>query len=171
MRIYLVGFMGAGKTSLGRQAAQELMAHFIDTDERIEEMTSQSILTIFEKEGEESFRNTEAKILRETLNFDHALIATGGGLPVYHHNMDWMLEHGITMYLEWPEEILLASLIQHRSVRPILANIAEEEAVQKAIRLLGERKPIYELSAITLTMTGEFEEDAKTLIKACKYIW
>ncbi len=171
MRIYLVGFMGAGKTTLGRHAADHLMAHFLDTDELIEVKCHQSIASIFDSQGEDFFRTSEAEILRNTIDFDHALIATGGGLPIYHHNMAWMMEHGITMYLEWPEDILLASLIQHRSIRPLLSNMSEEEAIQKAIRLLHERKPVYEQASMTLSMTGEFEEDAKTLIRACKYIW
>ncbi len=171
MRIYLVGFMGAGKTSLGRHAANHLMAHFIDTDELIEAKCQQSISAVFETQGEAFFRTTEAEILRQTFAYDHALIATGGGLPVYHHNMTWMMEHGITMYLEWPEEILLASLIQHRSIRPLLSNMSEDEAFQKASTLLHERKPVYDQASMSVSMTGEFEEDAMTLIKACKYIW
>ncbi len=171
MRIYLVGFMGAGKTTLGRHAAGHLLAKFIDTDELIEANCLQSISSIFEKNGEDYFRTTEGQVLRSTIEVDHALIATGGGLPIYHHNMAWMMEHGITMYLEWPEDILLASLMQHRSIRPLLSNMSEEEAIQKAIRLLHERTPVYEEASMTLSMTGEFEVDANTLVKACNYIW
>ena len=171
MRIYLIGFMGTGKTTLGYQVASNLAVPFLDTDQMIEEKTGMPITTIFSEQGEDEFRKLEAEILRSTSSVDQALIATGGGLPVYHHNMEWLNEHGITMYLEWPEEILLASLVHHRSVRPLLSSLSYDEALQRAMSLLEERKPVYEKSSMTIQLEGDIESDLRLLTKACKYIW
>src|SRR5687767_2401710 len=113
MRIYLIGFMGAGKSTLGAHVATRLGTPFVDTDLLIEEETGLSIPEIFATKGEDAFRNYEAVAVRHTIQWEKALIACGGGAPVYHHNMDWLLENGITMYLQVPEELLLASLVEH----------------------------------------------------------
>lgn len=171
MRIYLIGFMGTGKTTLGYQVATGLDVPFLDTDQMIEEKKGKSITSIFSERGEDEFRKMEAEILRSTSLIEKAIIATGGGLPVYHHNMEWLNEHGITMHLEWPEEILLASLVHHRSVRPLLSSLSYDEALQRAMFLLEERKPVYEKASMTLQMEGNIDTDVKVLTKACKYIW
>lgn len=171
MRIYLIGFMGSGKTTLGSATANALSVPFIDTDQLVEEHFSLSVSDIFRQHGEPTFREQEAIILRSTNHNTKALIATGGGLPVHHDNMEWLSKNGITMYLQWPEEILIASLVTHRSIRPLLSELSSEEATQKAIQLLRERVSIYERSAITLDMTGVVEADQRLLEKACKYIW
>jgi|SRR5688572_15640838 len=171
VRIYLIGFMGTGKTTLGHHVATKLDVPFVDTDQMIESKTGLPITAFFEDKGEDAFRKIEAEVLRETSLLDKSIIATGGGLPVYHHNMDWLNEHGITMYLEWPEDILLASLVHHRSVRPLISKLSHDEALQKAKTLLHERKPVYEMASMTLQLEGNFEKDAMLLEKACKYIW
>ena len=171
MRIYLTGFMGAGKTTLGSLAASSLNVNFLDTDQMVEEMAGKSLNDIFSIEGEQAFREMEAKVIRSTAEIEQALIATGGGLPVYHNNMQWLTEHGITMYLQWPDDILIASLVHHRTIRPLLSELTAEEAAKKAMALLAERKNIYEQSSMTLEMSGEMEVDEKLLVKACKYIW
>lgn len=171
MRIYLIGFMGTGKTSLGAHAASYLNVPFLDTDQMIEEKTGMTIASLFSEKGEDEFRIIEAEALRQTDSADKAIISTGGGLPVYHNNMQWLLEHGITIYLQWPEDILLASLMDHRSIRPLLSDLTETQAIQRAMTLLEERKPVYEQASMTLDLEGEFEKDAKLLMRACKYIW
>ena len=163
--------MGTGKTSLGAHAASHLNVPFLDTDQLIEEKTGMSVSAVFSEKGEDEFRILEAEALRQTDSFDKAIISTGGGLPVYHNNMQWLLEHGITIYLQWPEDILLASLIQHRSIRPLLSDLTESQAILRAMTLLKERKPVYEQASMTLDLEGEFEKDAKLLVRACKYIW
>lgn len=171
MRIYLIGFMGTGKSSLGKLVAEKLQVPFMDTDQMIEEEKKKPISEIFSNEGEDAFRKVEAEILRKTQSFDKALIATGGGLPVYYHNMQWLTDHGITMYLQWPEEILLDSLLQHKMSRPLLSDLTDVEAREKAITLLHERIPVYEKSSMTLDMSGDFEKDSRMLEMACMYIW
>ena len=171
MRIYLIGFMGTGKTTLGERVAANLHVPFYDTDQMIEEQEGMSVSEIFSQYGEDKFREIEARIVRSTDNLDKALIATGGGLPLYHLNMDWLNEHGITIYLHWPEDILVTSLVQHRSIRPLLAELTVEEATQKALDLLKERREVYERSSMTVHLEGNIESDSKLLEKACRYIW
>ena len=171
MRIYLIGFMGAGKSTLGAHVALQLDAPFVDTDLLIEEQTGLSIPEIFAIKGEDKFRQFEASAIRSTTKWTKALIACGGGAPVYHRNMDWLSDHGITMYLQLPEDILLASLVQHRSMRPLLADLPEEQAIQKSMDLLKERRPVYEKASMTIELSGDFDHDAQLLKKACTYIW
>jgi shikimate kinase len=171
MRIYLIGFMGAGKSTLGAHVALQLNVPFVDTDLLIEEEKGMPIPEIFSIEGEDHFRLYEASALRSTAEIEKGLIACGGGLPVYHRNMEWLNEHGITMYLQIPDDILLASLVQHRSMRPLLAKLCEEQAVHKAMDLLKELRPVYEQASMTIEMTGDFALDVQLLEKACKYIW
>jgi len=163
--------MGTGKSTLGSQVASALNVPFVDTDREIELQAGRTINEIFSSKGEDEFRILEAQVLRNTKQYGKALIATGGGLPIYHNNMKWLTEHGITMYLHWPEDILLASLVHHRSIRPLLSELSEKAAMQKAMQLLVERRPVYEQASMTLEMRGEMEDDVKLLEKACKYIW
>ena len=171
MRIYLIGFMGSGKSTLGAHVAAQLNVPFADTDLMIEEQAGSTISHIFAERGEDHFRETEARILRQTEEIQKGIIACGGGLPVYHLNMQWILEHGISIYLRLPEDILLATLVQHRSLRPLLSDLSVEEAMNKAIELLEKRKPVYEQASMTIEMTGVFDEDARLLEKACTYIF
>lgn len=163
--------MGTGKSTMGAGVASQLNVPFLDTDLMIEDQTGMTINQIFSSKGENEFRQLEARLIRDTIRYEKALIATGGGLPIYNNNMQWLTEHGITMYLHWPEDILLASLVHQRSIRPLLSKLSEEEAMHKAMQLLEERKPIYEQASMTLEMNGELDNDVKLLEKACKYIW
>ena len=141
MRIYLIGFMGTGKSTPGKRIATTFQVPFLDTDVEVELLTGMTI------------------------------IATGGGLPIYDDNMDWMKVNGITVYLESPEELLTNRILQSGFKRPLLMNLRKEKAKEKIHSLFTIRKPIYEEAAITLEMLGDEEEDYKLLEKACKYIW
>lgn len=171
MRIYLLGFMGSGKTTLGKKVAARLDVTFVDTDEWIISKEGMSIQDIFRHHGESHFRSIEATVLRKTAEYDKALIATGGGTPVHDNNMEWLLQHGVTIFLRWPEDLLIASLLHHRSIRPLLSSLTDVEAASKAMELLHERIPVYERSAMTIEMTGDETMDEDLLTEACKYIW
>ena len=171
MRIYLIGFMGSGKSTLGREVASRLHVPFLDTDALVEEREGMSIMDIFIGKGEYYFRDTESDVLHQTDQVPKAIIATGGGLPCFHDNMDWISVHGISVYLEWSLEELKPQLLQDRSDRPLLAAGSEEEAWDWAQKLFLERKPIYEKAAITIEMESDFHENIKRLEKACSYIW
>jgi len=171
MRIYLIGFMGTGKSTLGQQVADSLNVPFFDTDLVIESQSGMTISGIFATQDEKVFRELEADVLRQTTIYDKALIATGGGLPCHHDNMQWMNGHGITMYLSWPDEILKLHLLKQKTSRPLLVDLSAKEAEEKIAFLFSERRPFYEMSAMTLEMMGKIETDKLTLEKACKYIW
>ncbi|MEP6793772.1 MAG: shikimate kinase [Saprospiraceae bacterium] len=171
MRIYLIGFMGTGKSTLGQYVADKWRVPFFDTDKVIESQTGMSIAGIFDIRGEKEFRELEADVIRQTIIYEKALIATGGGLPCHFENMQWMNDHGITMHLSWKKEILISNLITQTSSRPLLKNLNVQEAEMKIEMMLEERTPYYEMAAITLEMSGEIEKDKLILEKACKYIW
>ena len=171
MRIYLIGFMGSGKSSLGREVASRFHVPFMDTDALVEEREGMSVRDVFTEKGEYYFRDVESDVLRQTSQVPKAIIATGGGLPCFHDNMDWISLHGISVYLEWSLEELKSQLLQERSDRPLLAAGAEEDAWHRAQNLFFERKPIYERAAITIGMEADFQENLRKVEKACSYIW
>ncbi len=163
--------MGTGKSTLGQLVAGSLNVPFFDTDLVIESQSDMTISGIFATQGEKVFRELEADVLRQTTIYDKALIATGGGLPCHHDNMQWMNEHGITMYISWPYETLKSHLLKQSSSRPLLADLNSKDAEDKIALLFEERRPYYEMAAMTLEMVGNLEIDTVTLEKACKYIW
>jgi shikimate kinase len=171
MRIYLVGFMGSGKSTLAQRIAATFQVSCFDTDRVIEAQAGMTISEIFSTHGEEYFRHLEADILKQTAFYEKSIIATGGGMPCFSDNMQWMKEKGITMYLDWPEQIITKQLLKERASRPLIANLTETDAQSKIKDLLHLRRPIYEQAAITLELQGDQELDYNLLEKACKYIW
>ncbi len=171
MRIYLIGFMGSGKSTLRQRIAATFQVSCFDTDRVIEAQAGMTISEIFASRGEDFFRHIEADVLRQTTFYDQSIIATGGGLPCFNDNMSWMKEKGITMYLEWPEQIIIKHLMNERTSRPLLAHLADVDVKAKIKELLASRRPVYEQAAITLEMQGDEDSDYKLLEKACTYIW
>ena len=168
MRIYLIGFMAAGKTTLGQQVAARTEAPFLDTDQVIESQAGMSVAEIFDAYGEDYFRLLERDVLMQTEFYPKSLNATGGGLPAFADNMDWMLDRGITIYLQWPEDLLLEHVLASAAGRPLLGKGMTKAALRA---LLEHRRPVYERAAITLELDGNLEADADKLEQACRYIW
>jgi shikimate kinase len=171
MRIYLVGFMGSGKSTLGQAVATHYKVPFLDTDIEIEKKEAMSIPDIFIDKGEYYFRDLETAILKTTKSVEKSIIATGGGLPCHDDNMNWILQHGIYIYLEWPLETLKKRLIGQETNRPMLNNFPKEQMEHQIEYLFLQRLPFYEKSAVTIEMTDDLEKNQATLIKACRYIW
>jgi shikimate kinase len=172
MRIYLVGFTGSGKTTLGSAVAENLHVPFIDTDAFIEASEQVTVHDIFAEKGELYFRELESQVITGTHFFQKALIATGGGLPCFHNNMERMRAEGITIYLEWPWEQLrqhLASESFHD--RPLLAGERDDAYWRNIKSLFESRRPVYEQAAMTIEMSGDLVKDEATLMQACNYIW
>ena len=111
MRIFLLGFMGSGKSHWGRQWSDVYDLKFIDLDEKIENQEHKSIIEIFENEGEDYFRQKEAILLRSLIKEDNCIISCGGGTPCFFDNMDWMNEQGITIWLDEDIDDLVKRLI------------------------------------------------------------
>ncbi len=144
MRIYLTGFMGAGKTSVGRALAQKLGWDFVDLDFQIEDSSKESIEDIFSSAGEQEFRKRETQQLRQ-LNQENIVIATGGGAFI--HNHDWMLQNGMVVYLEVPFEVLV-SRIGAETSRPLWKN---------AQQLFEERQKIYESAHLRINAARDVD--------------
>ncbi|MCU0441036.1 MAG: shikimate kinase [Bacteroidia bacterium] len=151
-RIYLVGMMSVGKTSLGKQLASQLHYSFIDLDKQIEMKAGASISELFENEGELFFREMEKAVLHETASRDHVVIATGGGTPCFYDNMEWMNQVGKTVYLKATVAFLCSRLGGTNHKRPLLVNVPPNELPTFLTNLLEAREPYYNRSQVTIQM-------------------
>lgn len=150
--IILIGSMGAGKTSIGKQLAKRMNIEFLDTDAYIVTKTGKSISELFSINGEEYFRELETKLLRELKNRKPpAVISTGGGMPVREENRKLLRELGNVYFLQAPKEILLKRL-SGDTTRPLLA---DGDLDHKLEELLKKRTPVYTSCAHTIIMTEE----------------
>lgn len=143
MKVFLVGFMGAGKTTFGQQLAQQLDYKFVDTDRLIEEHLQTTIADYFEKEGENAFRAIETQILHNIGTTENTVIATGGGLPCYNNNMAWMNGHGITIYMKQTVEELANRLIIQKNNRPLIKSVQNNDLPAYIKGLLQTREGYY----------------------------
>jgi len=142
-RIFLIGYMCSGKTTLGKLLAREMQADFIDMDWYIEQRFHCTVRDIFAERGEEGFRKIEQNILHEVGEFENVFIATGGGTPCFFENMEWMNAHGDTVFLQTSEEALFRRLQSGKQTRPILMNKTDEELRSFIVEALKVRMPFY----------------------------
>ena len=126
-KVYIIGFMGSGKTTTGRKLAGMLGWAFTDLDRSIEEYTGMTIPEIFSDKGEAYFREVEAAMLRKQHQEVNTVISTGGGAPVYDDNMDFMLEAGLTIYLKLTPGELRSRLSESKGERPLIKNLDQNE--------------------------------------------
>ena len=143
MRIFLIGFMGCGKTTLGKKLAKQLNYNFIDLDSYIEKTTNKTITEIFENKGEKTFRIVEKESLMEVCKKDNLVIATGGGTPCFFDNMQKILDSGKAIYLKMEIEDLLERLETEKSQRPLIKNKSAEELKGFIGLTLLERERFY----------------------------
>ena len=155
MRIFLLGFMGTGKSHWGKQWAEVNNLQFHDIDALIEADEQASVVDIFEKAGEDYFRVKEASILRDMIKYDNCVISCGGGAPCFYENMQWMNEQGMTVYLSASPAYILQNVLEEKEKRPIIKHINEAELLFFIEQKLKERIPFYSQANITL--------DAETL--------
>ena len=141
--LYLVGFMGSGKSFLGRQLAAYLNWDFVDLDQQIENVTGLAIHQIFHQKGEPYFRLIEKEELQKTSNLRHSVIATGGGAPCFYNNMDWIKGNGKSVYLKVSATILLGRLGDDRIERPLLNEMSLEELSDFIRDSLSKREQFY----------------------------
>lgn len=144
MRIFLIGFMGCGKSTMGRALASKLNLTFIDLDTFLEEKYFKTIPQIFAEEGEESFRRKERNVLEEVCSFDNVILATGGGAPCFFDNMDLMNESGFCVFLDVDISSLVNRLIHAKTERPLIKGKSPEELHIFIEGLLAKRRPFYE---------------------------
>ena len=160
MRIYLVGYMASGKSKISDALSKLLLIPFVDTDTLIEMQVGRTIENIFETSGQEFFRKLENLVLLETAKSENIIVSTGGGLPSFNANMDWMNANGITIYLEANAGLLFHRLATSRGNRPLLKNLTDIELMEQITGHLAERIPIYKKAKIIVSAANL---NAKTL--------
>ncbi len=144
MKIFLIGYMGSGKSTLGKALATILSVPFIDMDNAIELMSGQSISEIFEKHGEAYFRNLESKALKDMEGVEAAIVACGGGTPCFNDNLEWMNKEGLTIYLKLSPQSIVQRLKNKRDERPLIKNKSEKELHDFIEQHLNSRTVFYE---------------------------
>lgn len=165
MRVFLIGFMGSGKSYTGRRLANGAAVPFFDLDEWIESREGRSIRSIFEEEGEPYFRERERDALREMARFRDAVISCGGGTPCFHDNMSWMNRQGVTIYLRAPAEVLARRLAREQEKRPLLKGLNQESLLSFIRSKLEEREPFYLKSSVIYEQKTGDEAAAKDLLR------
>lgn len=151
MRIYLIGYMGCGKSHLGRRFSKHLGLQFIDMDHYIEERNYKTIPQIFADEGESGFRQKERKALEELTEFNDVLIATGGGAPCFFDNVDLMNKTGKTIYLNIDPAILAERLLKSKTERPLIHGKSKDELVAFIDETLTKRNKFYSQAKYQIT--------------------
>lgn len=152
--IFLIGFMGVGKTSIGKKLANKLNVQFLDTDELLEQQFGMTIADYFAEYGESAFRMAEKELLDE-FDFKNAIVATGGGLPCFNENMDTMNSKGITIFLDRPAKELQQRLVNAKKQRPLIKSVDNSELLRFIEGKLEERFPFYEKAKITLDRNSQ----------------
>ena len=150
--------MGSGKSTVAITLAKQLGWKVLDTDQMVIDHCNLDIPKIFDKYGERIFRGMEANVLRSTMHYENLVVATGGGAPCHNDNMEWMNEHGITIYLKLSSEELYKRLQQEKNERPLIASKESEQLVDFLRDHLNDRAPYYEEAAIKVNGSPESQE-------------
>jgi len=147
-KIFLLGFMGSGKSTTGKKLASQLNWSFIDLDEKIEQTTGMEIRDIFSEKGEAFFRKIESDTLKGMASESNAVISTGGGTPCFGDNMDFMLRTGLTVYLRMTPARLKSRLAGTSEHRPLLKDIGKDGLQEYITAKLAEREKWYSRAEI-----------------------
>mgnify|MGYP000368641183 CR=1 FL=1 len=142
-RVFLVGYMGAGKTTVGKELAKLAGLSFIDLDYYIEGRYHKAVSQIFAERGEEAFREIERNMLHEVAEFEDVLISTGGGAPCFFDNMEYMNRVGTTVFLDVDPKVLFSRLRVAKQQRPILQGKKDDELLDFIVQALEKRAPFY----------------------------
>jgi shikimate kinase len=143
MKIFLIGYMGSGKSTAGKKLAKLLGYSFADHDELIEKAVGKSVYDIFQEDGEEKFREMEHNMLISLLPKDNIVISTGGGTPCHYNNMELMNQNGLTIYLKMSANTLLSRLREAKTERPLVSGKSAEDLYQFIVTHLETREPYY----------------------------
>ncbi len=152
MKIFLIGFMGSGKTYWGRLWAEKSGLDFFDLDEIIETEQQKTIAEIFSEYGEDHFRELETITLRKFENKNNIIVATGGGTPCFNNNIAWMNENGTCVYLQSLPENILKRLEGEKEKRPLIKDRKEEELLFYITEKIKERELFYKQATIILNV-------------------
>ena len=152
MKVILIGYMGAGKTTIGKALAQQMGLNFCDLDWYIEEQNGTTISQIFAQEGEVAFREKERQALHEVIQQDDIVLAVGGGTPCFYDNIDFMNQQAHTIYLKAMPETLKAHIRMGASKRPLVDGKTDEELTEFITSSLKKREPYYQKATDTVTI-------------------
>lgn len=147
--IFLIGYMGCGKSTLGRALSRVTGMRFIDLDQYIEGRFHHSVKEIFAEKGEDGFRTVERSMLHEVADFEDVIIACGGGTPCFFDNMEYMNSHGTTIFLNTSIDKLHTRLMRGRHKRPLIADKNDEELRSFIIDALDKRMTHYSKAQVT----------------------
>ena len=153
VRIILIGYMGAGKTTVGKALSKELGVIFYDLDWYIESRMRKTVSEIFAERGEEGFRKIEYNMLHEVAEFEDVIISCGGGTPCFFDNMDYLNQQGQVVYLKAEPEVLYKHLQMAKVERPLLKGKSKEELLTFIKEQLEKREPFYTKARYTLDVS------------------
>lgn len=155
-RIFLIGYMGCGKTTVGKQLAEKLGYRFIDMDQHLEERQFKSVSQIFAEQGEDEFRKLEQKCLHEVAEFEDTIISTGGGAPCFFNNIEHMNSHGLTVYLKMTAEELAVRLESlKQNTRPLIAGKNGIELRDFIANGISKREAFYKKASLVVNANNE----------------
>lgn len=154
MKVFIVGYMGSGKTSFGKKLAKHLGFEHIDLDAIIEQNDGRTIREIFEEEGEVYFRKLERHELIDVFNRENVVVSTGGGTPTYADNMLLLNKQGVSVYLKTSPKALAQRLSQKMNNRPLLEGLKEAGLLEFIENHLKERRPFYEQAHLSIDSLG-----------------
>lgn len=166
--IYLLGFMGSGKTTVGQKLATELQYSWEDLDKIIARRNEMSVRDIFQTYGEAFFRKEEANVLRNTALEEKRVISCGGGTPCFHNNMRWINEHGISVFLDVDTEVLFQRLQKGQEARPLLQGKSPEMLRQFIRDKLAERRAFYDQAGIIVHQSEEDFDVTQQIVERIK---
>jgi len=172
-RIILIGYMGAGKTTVGRALAKELGLMFYDLDWYIESRRHKTVAQIFDEQGEEAFRKMEYNMLHEVAEFEDVVISCGGGTPCFFDNIDYMNQQAQVVYLKATPDVLIQHLHMARTERPLLKGKTPDELARHITRQLAEREPFYAKARYTfdVSLLDNYDKIKTTIGKLCQMLY
>lgn len=143
MNIYLLGYMGCGKSKTGRRLASHIQRPFLDLDSLFESSAGMRIDDFFARYSEAEFRRMEAELLRKTADGTDTVVSLGGGTPCFGDNMEWIRSHGFSVYLKMNELSLLQRLCSSPKKRPLLAGLSADGMLERICSQLPQRETFY----------------------------
>lgn len=144
MRVYLIGYMGCGKSTVGRKISRFAHLRFVDTDTMVEQHEGATVADVITYQGEEYFRKAERKVLEDTATMENVIISTGGGLPIWGDNMERISQLGLSVYLRRSPQNILSRLSPYgRQKRPKFRGLNDEQLLEFMTTHMAEREPVY----------------------------
>lgn len=168
MKIFLIGFMGSGKSYWARALSKSLDLPLIEMDEEIEKETGLKIAGIFDQHGENYFRKLEHKLLLKIIEKEQYIVSCGGGLPCHEDNMDLMNKYGLTIWLNPSVAVMAERLKRKKYKRPLIKDLDDDQLIQFIEKKLEERKSFYAKAKLIIDPLSDSVETFTKKIKTCK---